>query len=200
MNQIRRSLDLCDHRPILLSSSRLNSLKQVDKTIAVLDKLSSEFDFQFVVTGHGATYYEDYLMDIGKHLISIGKLKFVGHVSTDESLRDYYNIADLFIMSSNSEAGPTSTIKALAMEVPVLSTDTGQMAEVLAEHGAGVIVPRSDYRAWERELREILSGKKVKILDREIVKRIHHWPYVAKQYIELYNKLFDKYYGNNHKR
>ena len=87
------------------------------------------------------------------------------------------------------------SIKAMAMEVPVFSTNTGQMSEVLVENDAGVVVPTRDYRIWEKELREILSGKHVNILDREVVKAIHHWPIVAAQYIELYRKIFKQYYG-----
>ena len=183
---------------MLLSSSRLNSLKQVDRTINVLRNLM-DYEFVYVVTGHGTENYERYLRSVGEPLLRSGHLKFLGHVP-QESLRNIYNAADFFIMSSYSEAGPTSSLKALAMEVPVFTTDTGQMAEILSKHDAGVIVPRRDYKIWERELREILSGKKVKLLGREIVRKIHHWPYVAKQYIELYNRLLYKYYGNNNKR
>jgi glycosyltransferase involved in cell wall biosynthesis len=195
---IKRSLNLNTDSFVLFSSCRLNNLKQVDRVIHALNGLNDEFNFVYVVTGHGEPEYEGYLRRLGESLEAKGKLIFAGYVS-DERLIDYYSAADLFVMSSLSEAGPTATVKALAMEVPVLSTDTGQMAEVMAEHGAGVIVPRRDYEAWERELREILSGKKVKILDREIVKRIHHWPYVAKQYVDLYKRLFEKYYGNEQK-
>jgi glycosyltransferase involved in cell wall biosynthesis len=196
--RIRRTLSLDSDSIVLLASCRLNSLKQIDKVIHVLKKLDNKFNFVFVVTGHGEQGYESHLRHLGESLTRAGKLIFAGYVS-DEKLADYYSIADLFIMSSLSEAGPTAAVKALAMEVPVFTTNTGQMAEVMAEHGAGVIVPRRDYGAWERELREILSGKKIKILDREIVKKIHHWPYVAKQYIDLYNKLFEKYYGSKQK-
>jgi glycosyltransferase involved in cell wall biosynthesis len=192
--RIRRALNLDPRSLVLFSSSRLNSLKQIDRVINVLNDLSDAANFVLVVTGHGEREYESHLCRLGEGLLKKGKLIFAGHVS-DAELAGYYSIADLFIMSSLSEAGPTATVKALAMEVPVFSTDTGQMAEVLEKHGAGVIVPRRDYKAWKRELCEILQGKKLKILDREIVKKIHHWPYVAAQYVELYRKLFKRYYG-----
>jgi glycosyltransferase involved in cell wall biosynthesis len=194
VSRIKQKLGIEGREHVLLSSSRLSSHKQIDKVMGVLKKLDNDFDFLYVVTGHGSPEYERYLKSLSEELIAKGKVKFVGHV-IDEQLRDFYNITDLFIMSSISEAGPTASIKALAMEVPVLSTSTGQMAEVLAEHGAGAIVPTNDYAAWECEFRNILSGRRVKILDREIVKRIHHWPYVAQQYVDLYRKLFDEYYG-----
>jgi glycosyltransferase involved in cell wall biosynthesis len=191
---VRRKLNLGLKKKVLFSSGRLVGLKQVDKVIMVLNKLDGDFDFVLVVTGHGEEAYEKYLTHLGERLVKKGKLKFAGFLC-DDKLRDLYTTADLFIMSSASEAGPTVTIKALAMEVPVFSTDTGQMAEVLAQHNAGVIVPRKGYRVWEGELAEILRGKQVTVLDRDIVKKIHHWPYVAQQYIELYRELLSEYYG-----
>jgi len=189
----RKRLRLDNKKFTLLSSSRLNGLKQVDKVIEILRKLR-EHSFMFIVTGHGDEKYERFLHALGEPLVQQGKLRFTGHVS-DERLMWLYNAADLFVMSSYSEAGPTSTIKALAMEVPVFSTNTGQMAELLCNNDAGIVVPRRAYRVWERELRAIMSGKKVRTLDRNIVKSIYDWPIVAEQYIDLYRKLYMQYYG-----
>lgn len=190
-DKVRSSLGLDNKKFILLSSSRLNSLKQVDKVINVLKKFDKH-RFRYIVTGHGNEKYERYLHAVGEPLIRTGKLEFVGHVP-DEHLTDLYTVADLFIMSSRSEAGPTSTLKAMAMEVPIFSTNTGQMAELLIKHDAGVVVPVKDYKLWEIRLREIFNGRKVEILNREMVKSIFHWPFVASQYIRVYKKLYDKY-------
>ena len=48
---------------------------------------------------------------------------------------------------------------------------------------------------WRNELEEILEGnKEVKAIDREIAKRYYHWPNIAQKYIDIYHKLFKKYY------
>ncbi|UCG30876.1 MAG: glycosyltransferase [candidate division WOR-3 bacterium] len=190
--RVRAKLGLNNKQKIFLSSARLVDAKQVDKVISTLNKLDKDHDFVYIVTGHGDEAYERYLSKLGAGLLKKGKLLFTGYIREKE-LFDYYTAADLFIMSSLSEAGPTATIIALAMGVPVFSTATGQMAEVLVRHGAGDVVPKKGYKVWERELREILCGKKVDVLDRDIVKPIHHWPCVAEQYIDLYRRVFREY-------
>jgi glycosyltransferase involved in cell wall biosynthesis len=196
-NHIRKSLGLKNSDFILLSSSRFNSLKQIDKMINVLKDLDhNNFDFQYIITGHGDREYERYINSIGETLIRKGKLKFVGFLP-EEKLIDYYNAADLFIITSLSEGAPVSAIKAMAMEMPIFSTDTGLVAELLSKYNAGVVVPLKDYKMWKHKLREILNGKEIKTINREITKSFFHWPNVARQYITMYKKLYDNYYGGD---
>ncbi|UCF70160.1 MAG: glycosyltransferase family 4 protein [candidate division WOR-3 bacterium] len=190
---IREQIGL-DHRPVLLTSSRLNGLKQIDKVIRVLRNLDSAYDFQYVVTGHGTEEYENYLRYVGESLMKKGKLKFVGYLR-DEDLKMYYRAADLFIITSLSEGAPDAAKKALAMELPVFSTDTGYVAELLAKYGAGKVVPLRDYERWEQELRYFLEGRMIETMDIDLVRSYFHWPNVAKQYIDVYNRLFERYYG-----
>jgi glycosyltransferase involved in cell wall biosynthesis len=196
--EVKKKLGLVQKNSILLSTSRLNSAKQVDRVINILKKFDNS-DFLYIVTGHGENKYEQYLQNLGESLEKAGKLRFIGYVS-EKHLIDLYTAADLFIMSSRSEGGPTATIKAAAMETPIFTTDTGQIAELLEKYDAGVVVPANDYKDWEKELAEILNGKKIKVLDRDIAESVFHWPNVAAHYVRLYERLFESYYGNKWQR
>ena len=189
-NEIKKKLGLQNDRYILLSSSRLNSLKQVDKMIEVLKRLDNHYDFQYIVTGHGTLEYQRYLESLGNTLIKKNKLKFVGYL-LEEELRDFYSVADLFITTSLSEGGPISAVKAMAMEIPILSTNTGLVAQLLRRYNSGIIVPRNNYKIWEQKLTEYLCGKKVGKIDRQIIKSYFQWRNIAKEYINVYLDLFN---------
>jgi 1,2-diacylglycerol 3-alpha-glucosyltransferase len=192
--RVRRKLGVRDDCFVLLSSCRLNGLKQIDRMIGVLERIDfCDFCFQYVVTGHGDAEYERYLSLRGDRLIRQGKLKFVGFVPEDK-LVDYYEAADLFVSVSLSEGGPISTVKALAMDLPVFTTATGSAAELLLSHKAGVVVPTQAYDLWQHELTKILQGRNVQTLDRNIVKSIYHWSTVIERYLKIYRQLFMKYY------
>ncbi len=90
---------------------------------------------------------------------------------------------------------PVSAIEAMAMEVPIFSTNTGIAAKILTQYGSGVVVPVNEYGVWEEELRNILEGKAVKILPREIAKSTFHWPILASKYIDEYQELYRNHYG-----
>jgi len=190
----RRKLGLDGGALIVLSSARFNSLKQIDRMISILEDLDRDgCHFQYVVTGHGDLNYEVYLTSVGKRLIAKNKLKFVGFLP-EEKLVEYYNAADLFAITSLSEGAPVSAIKALAMELPVFSTNTGLVAEHLLKYHAGVVVPLRDYKAWKLRLKDIFNGQKVRTIDRNIVKSLFHWPNVASRYVEMYSILYKNYY------
>ena len=190
---IRKALGFKNNSLILLSSSRLNSSKQVDKMILVLKKLDNNYDFQYIVTGHGEQQYEKYLTHLGENLIRKGKLKFVGYLP-EEKLIDYYNAADLFVITSLCEGAPVAAIKAAAMEIPIFSTDTGFVAEQLSRYDVGIVVPLKDYRNWELKLKEFFSGQEITIMQREIAESVFHWPNVAARYLIMYKKLYATYY------
>jgi glycosyltransferase involved in cell wall biosynthesis len=190
----RKELKLPKDKKIFLCASNLIELKQVDKIIAIFSELSHKYDFLLIIAGHGTINYENYLCTLASDLLRENKIKFIGYIRGSE-LRQYYNACDLFLSTSTEEGGPVSVMQAFACEIPVISTDTGNTAEVMKKYKCGCLLDIYDYKMWRDELEKILAGnKEVKAIDREIAKRYYHWPNIAKQYIDVYQKLVRKYY------
>ncbi|MCJ7483451.1 MAG: glycosyltransferase [Thermodesulfovibrionales bacterium] len=184
----RRDLQLPLQRKILFTSSRLNELKQVDRFIQVLNRLSDQHDFQFVVSGHGTRNYEDHLLSLARPLREQKQIEFVGYIGDDQLLK-YYGACDLFVLTSLSEGASVSVIKALACETPVFTTAVGNTAEVLQENDAGVVVPKKDYSSWQRHLECFLSGGPITSLPAAIAREHYHWPNVAIKFNDLYQSV-----------
>ena len=175
---------------IIFSSSRLIPLKQVDKLINILNDLDQKHDFLLIISGSGQSEYEKYLKQKAEKLIKKDKIRFVGYLF-DQELREYYSASDLFINTSMSEGGPVSSMKAFATEIPVMSTDVGNTAEIMQKYRAGIVVPKYDYGAWKKELEQILNGKKVNLLDRSIALEHFEWKNIARNFIEVYKKAYE---------
>jgi glycosyltransferase involved in cell wall biosynthesis len=190
----RKKLGLENDKFIILSSCRFNPSKQVDKMINRMNELDKYFDFQYIVTGHGDEAYQKYLANLGSGLSKRGKMVFTGYL-TDEQLLEYYAAADLFASTSLTEGAPVAAIKALAMDLPIFTTDTGLVAELLTKYGKGVVVPIDAYNVWLTELEAIFEGRKVAVLGRDLARSLLHWPNLASKYLEIYISLYDKYYG-----
>lgn len=174
---------------VLLTVSRLYDLKQVDKIIKILSELNE--DFLFLVVGHGTREYEQYLREKSISLLDKNKIRFIGY-KTGNELVEYYNAADLFIHVSKSEAGPVSIMEAMACGLPIFFTNTGNAAEVLKEHNAGVVVGIKDYKDWKNKLTAYLQGKSIVPLDIDIVKRYYDWKKnVANKFIEIYKGILN---------
>ena len=184
----RTALGLPAARKILFMSSRLNQLKQVDRFINVLEALSRKYDVLCMISGHGTREYEARLRDMAQPLQKKGMVEFLGYVG-DEKLQLYYSACDVFVLTSLSEGASVSVMKALACETPVFCTNVGNTAEVLAENGAGMVVPRKDYQAWEEGLDNILSGVPVPVLPLATARNHYHWPNIAEKFIEVFNRV-----------
>lgn len=181
--ECRSNLLINNDIKVLLTVSRLNGLKQIDKFIDVLKNVNE--NFLFIIVGHGFSEYEDFLREKARILITKNKIRFEGYKTSDE-LVEYYNAADLFIHISKSEAGPVSIMEAMACGIPVFCTDTGNTAEVIKKNNAGIIVGIKNYKEWKEKLIDYLKGKPIKALDVNIVKEHYNWKNIANKIITIY--------------
>lgn len=184
----RIELNLPLEKTILLSSSRLNSLKQVDILISILDKLSSRYEFLYVVSGHGTRSYEDYLMKKARNLADRQQILFTGYISKEE-LHTYYNAADVFILTSLSEGSPVAVQKAFSCGVPVLSTNVGYTAELMQTYKAGVLMPKTDYTKWKECLRRILEKDFPTPFDISLAINYFDWNNVSRKFLDVFKAL-----------
>jgi len=147
---------------VLLSSSRIVPEKQLDKLIGSLSKLRNS-NYICLISGTGEEKYINYLQSLVNSLNLADKIVFTGYL--DETLFLYYCAADLFVSTSLSEGGPVSVLKALALGVPVMATDTGIAAYILKKYRVGKVLDSQNSEEWSRIIDQFLAGNEIKSLD-----------------------------------
>jgi glycosyltransferase involved in cell wall biosynthesis len=70
----------------------------------------------------------------------------------------WYELADVVVVPSRSEACPLVAIEALSVGKPVVATSVGGLAEVLGR-GTGILVPPSDTTSLARAIARVLTDK-----------------------------------------
>jgi glycosyltransferase involved in cell wall biosynthesis len=65
--------------------------------------------------------------------------RLLGHVA---DVATFHHALDLFVQSSDYEGTPNAVLEAMAFETPVVATDAGGTAELIAHPAEGLIVPR----------------------------------------------------------
>ena len=75
-------------------------------------------------------------------LVRSGKVKFLGEIS-DAEIKNEYAIADLFVLPSRFESFGLVILEAMRFGVPVLSTDSSGMREVVKEEYGGLFPPEN---------------------------------------------------------
>ena len=126
------------------------------------------------------------------------KVRIVTAVS-HEQVPEYLNAFDVLCSPSRTtenwrEVFGRMVIEAFACEVAVLSSDCGELPNVIAD--AGMIVSEDDINGWVRSLEKLLDSRELREdlanrgLDR--VKQHFTWSAAARRHLEFFETLLDQ--------
>jgi UDP-glucose:(heptosyl)LPS alpha-1,3-glucosyltransferase len=116
-----------------------------------------------------------------------GRVKFVGAVS---DVRPYYAAADSFVLASLYDPQPNAALEAMACGLPVVTTPTCGVAELLAEDRSGHVRDALDVAGIAEAIERLEGGVALRIgaAARAVVE-----PYtpaaMAGEYLDLYRRL-----------
>jgi glycosyltransferase involved in cell wall biosynthesis len=127
----------------LLSVARLVEKKGFINILKALDILRIKYpDFIYTIIGHGELHnvIVDYIefLDIKEHILIIP-------YATQEVVRDYLSISDVFINASlvtkngDRDGIPNSVAEAMAMEIPVIATNISGITELVKHKETGYL-------------------------------------------------------------
>jgi glycosyltransferase involved in cell wall biosynthesis len=83
------------------------------------------------------------------------EVEFLGGVPNIEIMK-HYDAADVFIMPSYREGFPRVVIEAMAMGLPIVSTDAGGTRDLFGEKQQAFVVPRDDAEAFAARLADLM--------------------------------------------
>lgn len=137
---------------VVMHISNFRPVKRVQDVVRVFAKIREEIPAVLVLVGDGPerpeTEAEAERLGVREHVVLLGKHDAVG---------DLLRCADLFLLTSASEAFGLAALEALACGVPVIATDVGGIREVIPDQGAGALVELGDLETMARRGIEILG-------------------------------------------
>ncbi len=154
VENIRAELQLGPKDKLVFSLSRLDVQKGIDIMVEVARcVLSRDPNVVFAVGGTGPLADEvlSWPMEVG-----IGeRFRFLGGVS---GVENYFELADLFLLTSRWEALPISIVEAFRGGLPVIATDCGGVSE-LVDDSVGRLCPVEDEEALTGAILELLGDE-----------------------------------------
>ena len=121
----------------ILTVRRLVQEKRVDLLIKSFHKLLNyNTNLQLIIAGDGPE--KESLINLTKKLNILKKVLFLGFISHDK-LNSLYNIADVYVLTSEQEGLSLSLLEALATTVPVISTNIVGNPEVIIHKETGLL-------------------------------------------------------------
>jgi glycosyltransferase involved in cell wall biosynthesis len=151
----RRRLGLEVDGPVLLTVRRLEPRMGIDRLLRALPLLGRE-DVTLVVAGSGSLSGK--LPRLAAELGIAERVLFIGPVSDDARLADWYRAADLFVLPTTAYEGfGMATVEALASGTPVVGTAIGATPELLVPLDARLVAPTADPESLAKAIAEALD-------------------------------------------
>lgn len=110
---------------------------------------------------------------------------------TQSDMPNYYNSIDIYVCASKSEGTPLTILEAMAMGIPIVSTDVGIVSEVLGEKQKKYILEERNVECLHQKITNLINNKnEFKILSNENRNNIKGWDWkeIAKKYSEFFKK------------
>jgi glycosyltransferase involved in cell wall biosynthesis len=193
--QAREKLGIDQKELMFFVSSRLVPEKQIDLMIMEFGKVNNQ-EFKIYISGNGQLEYTLYLNDIVKKSGLYGQIVFIGFVP-EQQLKHYYLACDYFISTSKSESGPFSTAIAALLEIPIITTKTGLVYELLSKYQAGLYLESYDHTKWHEQFQKALDGIPINICEKWIINDFFDWERIAKFHVSSYTVAMEDFYLKN---
>lgn len=107
-----------------------------------------------IIVGDGPE--KDGLMNLAEELGIKERIHFFGH---HKDTPRYYQMMDIFALSSKTEQMPVSVLEAMASGLPVLSTDVGDIRNMVDRENHAFIVPRENEPQYQAALEQLITNR-----------------------------------------
>lgn len=155
---IREELVIDDDKKIILSISRLTEEKNVIFLVKeVIKVLKKDPDTVFVLGGDG--YLKNDLIKI-INKARVGKQVFLVGLIDREEIKNYLNLADVFVYASKSETQGTIITEAMYMGLPIVALKALGVGDLITNGKTGILTTAIE-RNFGDNIAKVLADKKL---------------------------------------
>jgi glycosyltransferase involved in cell wall biosynthesis len=178
---------IAPERPVMVYVGRVAYEKNIEFLIDVLHRVRMQIaDVLFVIAGEGPA--EKMLRSMVRKLGLKNSVLFIGYLDRETELLDCYRAGDIFTFASRTETQGLVLLEAMALGVPVVSTEYMGTKDILGSR-RGALVPRDDIDAFSADVIALLRNKELREkLSRDARDYANTWSdkYVLNKMLDLY--------------
>lgn len=175
---------------ILVHVSNFRKVKRVEDVLRVFDRVRKKLPCKLILVGDGPE--RGNIEKLCRELNTCGDIISLGKIADP---KEVLSISDLFILPSETESFGLAALEAMAMRVPVISTNTGGLPELNVNGVTGFLSNVGDVDDMARHAIEILSDeKKLHTFKEAAYRRAAEFDIkkVLNRYIALYKDVLEK--------
>ena len=158
------------------------------KSLSVLNKSFKKW--KLLIIGDGDKKYKSQLKDLVKNLNLQNKILFKGVQIDPEKFLLH---AKLGILLSDHEGSSNAIIEYMNCSLPVITSDSGNVGEILENKSNGYIVDQKDYQGIANLIKKILienlESKRIGENNKKKVRRLFNYKLMVNKYENVYDKV-----------
>jgi N-acetyl-alpha-D-glucosaminyl L-malate synthase BshA len=190
INMEVRRLYAKDDEKIITHTSNFRKVKRIEDVLLIFDKINKEIPCKLLLAGDGPDRSLAERMgrdlNICDQIIFIGKVRDTSHV---------LEISDLFLLPSETESFGLAALEAMAVGVPVISSNTGGIPEVNIHGYSGYLSYVGDIEDMANNAIDLLKNEeKLNLFKNQSLLRAKDFSIekVLPMYEELYESVVKK--------
>lgn len=143
---------------ILVHISNFREVKRVPDVVKIYTRVRQQLPAKLLLVGDGPQ--RGMVEQMCRELGTCSDIRFLGKLQQPENI---LALADLFVLTSESESFGLSSLEAMACGVPVISTNTGGIPEVNIHGETGFLSNVGDVESMARDAIKLLSDDEMYI-------------------------------------
>ncbi|MBP8033455.1 MAG: N-acetyl-alpha-D-glucosaminyl L-malate synthase BshA [Bacteroidia bacterium] len=140
---------------ILIHISNFRKVKRVEDVLRVFDIVRKEIPCKLILVGDGPE--RPAIDKLCRELNTCSDIISVGKIANP---KEVLSISDLFILPSETESFGLSALEAMALKIPVISSNTGGIPELNIHGKTGYMSKVGDYEDMAKNTIALLSDEK----------------------------------------
>jgi glycosyltransferase involved in cell wall biosynthesis len=192
---LRDELQLLDAFPVIGYVGRITPEKDLETWLRAAAILAEKFPrARFLLVGDGKENNAQQGLDnLAKTLGIRDNVIFAGY---RRQLLPVYAAFDVFFLSSRREGLPNSLLEAMAMRLPVVTSDVAGARELVVDGETGFVLPQGDVRGMAEALLNLANRGEVRMrlaqAGRERVEKEFSFAHRLQKIEEIYERLTDR--------
>ena len=185
-NEETRELYANKDERILCHISNFRKVKRVEDVIRIFAKVVKKRPSKLIFVGDGPERYHCEMLcrelSLCEHILFLGKVRDTSHV---------LNISDVFMLPSETESFGLAALEAMAVGVPVISSNTGGIPEVNLNGVSGFLSDVGDIDEMAKNTLHVLENEHLHTFKQNAKKQAENFSLyrILPMYEEIYSKL-----------
>jgi glycosyltransferase involved in cell wall biosynthesis len=178
--------------PVVISTRRLDPIHNVETLIRCIPAVLAVIPgTHFFIAGYGTE--EGHLKSLTKGIGVTGSVTFSGMIEEAEMIRSL-QMADVYVVTSLSESGiAASTAEAMACELPVISTEIGDIRLWIKDGENGYVIPQRQPEVLAERIIHLLDNQQERKafgeINRKVIETRNNYFVEMDKIEEIYKRL-----------